>query len=127
MEDQEGRRKKAEYQKRWYEKNKGRHIAAVSARNERVRKGVEILLFEHLSSHPCVDCGERDPVVLEFDHVHGEKAYDVGLLLSRRYPWATVQAEISKCEVRCANCHRRKTARDYGSWKLYPPASVAQR
>jgi hypothetical protein len=25
--------------------------------------------------------------------------------------------EIDKCDVRCANCHRRRTAADFGWWR----------
>jgi hypothetical protein len=72
-------------------------------------------LLEYLSSHPCVDCGESDPIVLDFDHVRGEKKVDVSSMSS--YCLASVQEEMSKCEVRCANCHRRKTAKQFGYMK----------
>jgi hypothetical protein len=35
----------------------------------------------------------------------------------RRRSWKTVELEIAKCEVRCANCHARKTARELGNYK----------
>ena len=65
-----------------------------------------------MSKKQCIDCGESDPIVLELDHVHGEKYRNVGDMMSG-YGWKRILAEISKCEVRCANCHRRKTARDF--------------
>lgn len=65
-------------------------------------------LWEYLESHPCVDCGESDPVVLEFDHVRGEKTRPVSILV--KWSWGRVVEEIEKCAVRCANCHRRVTA-----------------
>lgn len=74
-----------------------------------------MLLFEYLQHHPCSDCGESDPLVLEFDHVLGEKRYNLGDLPSRYSSWETIQAEIAKCEVRCANCHRRITAKRAGN------------
>ncbi|MCW8141499.1 MAG: hypothetical protein KIT58_21560 [Planctomycetota bacterium] len=70
----------------------------------------------HLAAHPCVDCGEADPVVLDFDHVRGEKASEVSGLVRRRLSLDVVAAEIAKCDVRCGNCHRRKTAREQSWW-----------
>jgi hypothetical protein len=31
--------------------------------------------------------------------------------------WNRVSAEIDKCEVRCANCHRRKTVKQFKWFK----------
>lgn len=67
--------------------------------------------LEYLRTHPCVVCGEPDPVVLEFDHVRGEKRAEVSALLMKITNWKAVLAEIEKCDVVCANCHRRRTAK----------------
>ncbi len=75
------------------------------------------LIFNYLSKHPCVDCGETDPVVLEFDHVRGKKKYTISKMAGR-YSNDSVLNELKKCDVRCANCHRRKTAKDFGYSKL---------
>jgi hypothetical protein len=61
-----------------------------------------------LLSSACVDCGIRDLLVLEFDHV-GSKRGAVGLLARRGCSLERLKAEIAECEVRCANCHRRRT------------------
>lgn len=66
------------------------------------------LLLDYLREHPCVDCGESDPVVLEFDHLF-EKSFTIADGLKSR-SWEAVMAEIQKCEVVCVNCHRRRTA-----------------
>lgn len=56
---------------------------------------------------------------LQFDHVDSaDKINEVSNLLRARCVWSTVKAEIDKCEVRCANCHTRKTAKEIGNWKL---------
>jgi len=88
----------------------------------RVRRGelvgtVNEKLFEYLEQHPCVDCGESDPVVLEFDHVRGEKSYNVSSMGWLMLSWNSLLKEIEKCDVRCANCHRRKTAERLGSYR----------
>lgn len=81
-------------------------VAAAKKRRRVYRERV----YRYLLQHPCVDCGEGDPVVLDFDHVRGAKLANVAELL----PWAgwrKIESEISKCSVRCSNCHRRATAR----------------
>lgn len=66
-------------------------------------------LVDYLLDHACIDCGESDPVVLEFDHRDPAlKRRAVGDILGS-WNWNTVLVEIKKCDVRCANCHRRKT------------------
>ena len=69
-------------------------------------------VIEYLLRHPCIDCGEVDLIVLEFDHRDpSTKRMAVSSLL-RYSSWTLIEAEIAKCDVRCANCHRRKTARE---------------
>jgi len=67
------------------------------------------LLNAYLATHPCVDCGETDTAVLDFDHVRGEKFADVSLMIAFGYSWPKIALEIAKCDVRCANDHRRVT------------------
>jgi hypothetical protein len=74
-------------------------------------------LYEYLENHPCVDCREGDPVVLEFDHVRGVKSYNVSAMGWLMLSWTSLLKEIEKCEVRCANCHRRKTAERLSTYR----------
>ncbi len=67
------------------------------------------LLLEYFATHPCADCGESDPVVLEFDHLR-DKSFEIATALVDR-SWDRILEEIAKCEVVCANCHRRRTVR----------------
>lgn len=71
-------------------------------------------IYEYFKSHPCVDCKETDPVVLEFDH-RRDKKLEIGRMKS--YSLEVIKKEIEKCEIRCANCHKRRTARIYNWYK----------
>jgi hypothetical protein len=62
----------------------------------------------YLLSHPCVDCGELDPTVLEFDHVRGEKLFTISVNFCDRR-WELIELEIAKCDIRCTNCHLVRT------------------
>jgi len=82
----------------------------IAAHNRRYRALNRRFVDDYLAEHPCVDCGESDIVVLEFDHVHGDKRGAVSALIARAWSTNRIAEEIAKCEVRCANCHRRRTA-----------------
>lgn len=103
---------KAEYQKTHYRDNKGYYVWKGNASKQRLVDRNQRALLEYLASHPCVDCGELDPLVLEFDHREpADKVLNVNELAGR-VGLDRVFAEVAKCDVRCANCHRRKTARE---------------
>ena len=70
----------------------------------RRRLRCRIFTLKYLLKHPCVDCGETNPVVLDFDH-RVFKEHDVARLISKGR-LKQLKEEVEKCEVRCANCHR---------------------
>ncbi len=81
------------------------------------RRKMVLRMLRYLAEHPCVDCGESDPVILEFDHrEEKEKSYTVSKFGQRK--WETILKEIAKCDIRCCNCHRRRTAKQFG-WYAY--------
>lgn len=84
------------------------------------RMAKKIKMMEYLSLHPCVDCGETDPVVLECDHLpKSDKRFEVGrAITSSSMSWRKVLSEIKKCDIVCANCHRRRTARRAKQYRL---------
>jgi hypothetical protein len=95
-----------------YLANKQRYVDQARVRKQALALERTVALFEYFREHPCADCSEDDPVVLEFDPL-GDKAFNIGQSLPYR-AWASILAEIAKCEVVCANCHRRRTARRAG-------------
>ena len=110
----------------WYARNREAHKRNVAARNTRVRERNRVLLLQYLAEHPCVDCGLDDVRVLDLDHRDpATKRVAVGRLVGETGSWQRVLEEIDRCDVRCANCHRRRTAADFG-WARQAAWEAAQ-
>lgn len=85
------------YGKEHYAPNRQRYIDQAAKVRRRVYRERTAYLIEYFKTHTCVDCGEGDPVVLEFDHLR-DKLFDVSRGLSER-GWQSVLDEMEKCEV----------------------------
>jgi hypothetical protein len=101
----------------YHYENWDRHMDQIRSRKKRMIADAQRRLLEYLSTHPCVDCGQSDVEVLEFDHQR-DKTHNVSYLVRSGHSWSRIAEEIDKCEVRCANCHRRRTARQQGSYRV---------
>jgi hypothetical protein len=85
------------------------------------KKSIQILqeyVLNYLREHPCIDCSESDPVCLDFDHVTGIKYKNISVMVHNGVSLDNLKLEIEKCVVRCANCHRKKTAKDFNWFKI---------
>lgn len=106
-----------EYQHQHYLANK--ELYKERARASRITQKIanEEWLRNYLLTHPCVDCGTTDIRVLQFDHRDGEQKFkNVGQLKTSR---GKLEAEVAKCDVRCANCHMIRTAEQFGWSRLW--------
>lgn len=67
--------------------------------------------MNELKSKPCSDCGNRFPICcMDFDHRDGtKKSYNIGSMFAHHYSKALIDAELSKCDLVCSNCHRIRT------------------
>lgn len=100
-----------------YLNNKEYYKTKTTLRKKAVIEENKQKLIVYLSSKLCVDCSESDIRVLEFDHVRGEKTRGVSQMISRGCSWKTIEKEIAKCDIRCCNCHRRKTIESLGWYR----------
>lgn len=111
--------KKAEYQRAW----KANHRESVREQERRYKmlnpekvrrfrtnaRFLKKFFVRIARSGGCVDCGEQDEAVLDFDHVNDDKVASVSSMAHHLAAWTLIVREVNKCEVRCANCHRRIT------------------
>jgi hypothetical protein len=102
--------------KAYYRRSREKHLGEVQKNNVKYLARLREIKLAYLLEHPCVDCGERNPIVLEFDHVRGTKLNELARLLGYRAGPDRLMEEIAKCDVRCVNCHRRRTHRG-GTWR----------
>lgn len=80
-------------------KTKNRHTAYTRQRKQKI---------DDLKDQPCHDCGNRyPPECMDFDHVRGDKLF--GVSTRRNDSWKRILAEMAKCDLVCANCHRIRT------------------
>lgn len=108
---------RSSYMKKWYEENSELQKSRSKASKKYWFKIYRDRIVDYLKHHPCIDCGNDDIEVLEFDHrIPEDKKFNLGECLRSGYGWTIIEKEIAKCDVRCANCHRKKTRRQLGWW-----------
>ena len=106
--------KQREASRRHYAKHRDKVIKSAKEYSKITRERIKAYIRDYLKTHPCVDCGETDTIVLEFDHVAG-KDFNISDATRKGVSIKKLKDEIAKCEVRCANCHRKKTYERNGS------------
>ena len=104
---------RSEMGKSWYEKNKDYQKANAKKHSTEYRNAAKEYVWNYLLTHPCAECGESNPVVLEFHHVGG-KDKAISELVGRGATLEKIKEELSRCQVLCANCHRKVTAQERG-------------
>lgn len=105
-----------ERSKRRYKEFSLEKKSEIKKRAEEKRIRNKQFLWDYLKEHPCIDCGKDDPIVLDCDHLR-DKKQSLSVMVNNASSIEIIKEELSKCEVRCANCHRRKTAKDFGWYK----------
>ena len=103
----------------YYARNREAHVRIIMQRKTEQRRVAIGVVADHLLTHACVDCGEDDVRVLDFDHrVGAGKEADVMRLVQHGYSLSRIMAEIAKCDVRCRNCHAKVTYERMGdNWR----------
>ena len=99
------------YSKEYYHANKT--TIKVQANSIRLSKVAELLAYtrEIKERTPCADCGHKfHHIAMDFDHLPEHvKLFTISRMVQKTISMATLKAEIAKCEVVCACCHRVRT------------------
>jgi len=107
------------YSRQHYKDNIDDYVARTRNNTARYKENNRQLVYEFKLSNPCTSCGESNPIVLEFDHIDPKtKKNDISTMAAHGYSIATLEKEIEKCIILCANCHRQKTAKQQ-NWHSY--------
>lgn len=107
------------YNKTLYRKNSAAYKASSNRSMHNRRLELRNKLQIYMQDKSCVDCGERDIVVLTFDHINPDhKHKGIARLMSDGVNWDKILEEIAKCAIRCCNCHARRTAKQFDWQKL---------
>lgn len=102
------------YSKAHYLDNTDMYKAKSKISSQIARERNREYVKDYLNNHPCVDCGETDIQVLEFDHIEMLKCVGGRVSGYMTCSLSRLKKEIAKCEVRCGNCHIRRTRLQMG-------------
>ena len=92
-----------------YLKNKEKMKAMAKERKIRTIEKSKAFVNRVKAIYSCFDCGLRNPLVMEFDHVHLIKIENISTMIYNGTSLNKIKNEIRKCEMVCANCHRIRT------------------
>ena len=98
--------------RQWPEHDWGWPSGGKSARIEyrRKRAKAQADLLDQLRDRPCHDCGERfAPYVMQFDHRDPTTKTHLVSQMIGHAGTPRILAEVAKCDIVCANCHRQRT------------------
>ena len=96
--------------KNHYDQNKKQYLD----RNKKVKFSNREKIWNLLCSSKCTDCGEENPLFLEFDHLK-DKTYNVSSMIGS-CRWNQILKEISKCDIVCCHCHKLRTYQRLNTW-----------
>ena len=116
--------KQKEFQKQHYSNNKTNYRESTRERRKRNKE------YAHSMKVCCKNCGVKDKVCLDFHHL-SDKTKSVAQLIRDATTIENLQLEIDKCEVLCANCHKKEHLSEFmtdgSDWKNFNQARVEKR
>ncbi|OGM63491.1 hypothetical protein A3A52_05085 [Candidatus Woesebacteria bacterium RIFCSPLOWO2_01_FULL_39_14] len=96
--------------RKYYTENRDRQLPLANIRRRRYYREKRDFII-NAKNRPCADCGNKLPsYVMDFDHRDGgDKIVDIARAVTANWSLNKIKAEIEKCDIVCANCHRMRT------------------
>lgn len=105
------REQRRAYDRVWYAaQSESWKVRKRKLQNER-RDTLRQVLADFKNGKVC-PCGEGDPVCLDFHHLSDDKEISLADVVRNGWSIPRIMREIAKCELICANCHRKKHAKE---------------
>lgn len=102
-----------------YRKYGDQYRERAKIRRAKIKENLHLQILQYLSGKSCELCSENDIRVLDFDHLDpSTKSFTIARGITNGLNWDEILLEIKKCRILCANCHRKHTATQNGSYKL---------
>ena len=95
--------KRKAYRREWYKNNKDSEKKHVKNRKTEIRKWIN----HYKKTLTCSLCQENHPATIDFHHIKG-KDFEIGYMVSNGYSINRIKSELEKCQILCANCHRKE-------------------
>ena len=105
-----------DYRRKNYLANTKHYGKLAKDRSLEARERAQKFVWNYLKKNPCADCGESDPLVLEFDHLE-DKIKNLSYMIRNSWSIETIENEIKKCDVVCPNCHAKRTYKRGNFWR----------
>lgn len=96
------------------------HLTSPTPTIREIKRSRELRAFINaLKARPCTDCTNKfPPIAMDFDHRDPDiKSAEISTLVGAGKPIEIILAEINKCDLVCANCHRVRTKKRYDDRK----------
>ena len=106
--------KKRAYDRQYYASRSNEAKARKVLLQKKRRINIVKTIQSYKEEKGCVDCGFNNPYALDFDHRDKDlKTFSIGTAVSNAWSIERIMVEVNKCDVRCANCHRIRTASQF--------------
>lgn len=93
-----------EYRRAWYALHKESEKNHVKRRKLEIKRWIR----NYKNNLKCSRCSENHPATIDFHHVNkGTKDSEIAHFVAEGYSINRIREELDKCEVLCANCHRK--------------------